>query len=139
MIALIAVMALAPQWPEKEWAFKPVEAAGTSPITEKAVFILRTEQEFRDYNLKRGSPRRPLPKINWKLNQVIAVHIGQMPTSAYSVDIKRLTKQPYGADVEVIITKPAPDMMTAQVLTYPFTVVRSERFKGRAELKVIEP
>ncbi len=138
MIAIVAAMALAGQWPEKEWAFKPVEAGGTSPMQEKGAFILRTEQEFRDYNVKRGSPRRPLPTINWKINQVIAVHIGQMPTASYGVEVKRVTKQSYGADVEVVITKPSPDMMVAQVITYPFAVVRSERFMGRAELKVLE-
>ncbi len=138
MIAIIAAMALAPQWPEKEWAFKPLEAGGTSPIQEQQVFILRTQQEFRDYNVKLGSPRRPLPTINWKLNQVIAVHIGQKPTASYSVDVKRVTKQPYGADIEVVVNAPSPDMLTAQVITYPFAVVRTERFKGRAELKIVE-
>jgi hypothetical protein len=138
MLTIIAAMALAGQWPEKEWAFKDVEAGGTSPLTESVVFILRSEGEFREYNRKRGSPRRPLPKINWKLNQVIAVHVGQKPTASYGVDVKRVTKQPYGADVEVVITKPDPEMMVAQVITYPFAVIRTERFAGRADLKVVE-
>ena len=138
LLNLIAVGAMV-QWPEKEWAFKPVELGATSPLQAEGIFVLRTEAELRDYMLKRGSPRRPLPKIDWKMNQVVAIHVGSTPTAGYGVELKHLWKKPGGADAEVVITKPAPDMIVAQVITYPFAVVRTERFAGKVDLKIVQP
>ena len=138
LLNLIAVGAMV-QWPEKEWAFKSVELGATSTLQAAGVFVLRTEAELRDYMLKRGSPRRPLPKIDWKMNQVVAIHVGSTPTAGYGVELKHLWKKPGGADAEVVITKPAPDMIVAQVITYPFAVVRTERFAGKVDLKIVQP
>ena len=138
LLALIAAGATV-QWPQKEWAFKPVELGTTSPLQAAGVFVLRTEAELRDYMLKRGSPRRPLPRIDWKMNQVVAIHVGSAPTAGYGVELKHLWKKTGGSDAEVVITKPARDMIVAQVVTYPFAVVRTERFAGNVELKIVQP
>jgi hypothetical protein len=139
MLTILAAAAMMNQWPEKEWAFKPVELGATSPLKDAGVLVLRTEAELRDYMLKRGSPRRPLPKIDWKMNQVVAIHVGSSPTAGYGVELKHLWKRPGGAEAEVVITKPAPDMIVAQVITYPFAMVRTERFPGKVDLKIVEP
>jgi hypothetical protein len=138
MLNLAVALVLATQWPEKEWAFKPVEAGATSPIKEQDVVIMRTQDELRRYMIRRGSPRRPLPTIDWKMNQVIAVHVGARPTASYTAAVKHLWKTPNGAEIEVAVSGPAPDVIVAQVITYPFVMVRTERFPGTVNFKLQE-
>ncbi len=135
---LLPLVALG-QWPEKEYAFKSVEfGSGMQQKVDKGIWVIRTEAEYRAYMRKRGDADRPLPKINWRINQVIAIHVGTAPTPGYGVKVNKLLKTSTGADAEVEITRPDPGMVTAQVISYPWAVIRSERFSGKVELKVME-
>jgi|GEM_PF-4361218 len=137
---LLASLLVAPaQAPAREYAFKVVEFGNRSDLKDAGVFVIRNREQFGEYIGKLGDAfRRRIPNIDWRKNQVVAAHVGTAPNAGYSLKVKRIVRRSANAvDVEVVLLRPPAGTVSAQVISYPYAIVRSERFPGNATLKVV--
>jgi hypothetical protein len=155
---LLGVAALAFQAPAPEVAFKLVETGTQSRFKEGGAFVLRSEADYQNYLRRRGYESRRAPQVDFRVNQLVAIHIGDEPTTGYTVRVRRIVrKAPNVTDVEVVLDRTA-SMSAAQVLrdpqtnsvgqpiratqakpTFPYVIVRTERFPGTVRVRVLEP
>ena len=74
--------------------------------------------EWEKFWRKQG--RGPAPEIDFEEYSLVAVFLGQRPNPGYSVGIVDAKESAGEVVVEVIEYMPAPCMMYAQVIVYPF-------------------
>lgn len=70
-----------------------------------------------------------LRQVDLKDNVVVAVFRGEMRTAGYGIEVEELQISDGMVEIMVSLTDPAPDMMVADVITYPvavYVVSRSE-------------
>jgi hypothetical protein len=74
--------------------------------------------------------------VNWKNDMVITASNGSKPTAGYNMQITGV--QRVGADVIVRVreTRPAADVITAQVVTYPSDAVAVRRLTGNIQFVI---
>jgi len=66
----------------------------------------------------------PLPAVDFSESSVAAVFLGTKRTGGYSVDVQNVTAQDGEVYLDVVVTEPAPGMLTTQALTNPWVMVR---------------
>lgn len=64
----------------------------------------------------------PLPKVDFKKFDVVAVFIGSKPTGGYSVEIGDVRRDRKEATIPVTLHKPGPGSIVTQAFTYPFAM-----------------
>ncbi|HXK70733.1 MAG TPA: protease complex subunit PrcB family protein, partial [Caldisericia bacterium] len=55
---------------------------------------------------------------------IIAVFMGELPTSGYSINIDKIIEEKMGVKVFLTETMPGKDCQVNQVFTYPYQVVK---------------
>jgi len=70
---------------------------------------------------------RTRPNVDFGKEVVAAVFLGTRPTAGFSVEIVRVRQEGAALVVEYRETRPAPDGVTAQVLTSPYHIVAIPR------------
>ena len=66
---------------------------------------------------------RTRPSVDFTKEVVVAVFMGTRPTAGFSIEIVRVRQEGAAVVVSWRETRPAPDSVTAQVLTSPFHIV----------------
>jgi hypothetical protein len=72
---------------------------------------------------KQHGSGRPRPSVDFSKEVVAAVFLGSRPSAGYSVQIVRVRQDGGALVVSYRETRPAPDALTAQVLTSPYHIV----------------
>ena len=70
---------------------------------------------------------RTRPNVDFSREVVVAVFMGTRPTAGFAVDIVGVRQEGQALVVSYRETRPAPDALTAQVLTSPFHIVAVPR------------
>ena len=83
------------------------------------------EEWSRLWTLHAGERTRP--NVDFSREVVVAVFMGTRPTAGFSVEIVRVREEGPALVVTYKETRPAPDALTAQVLTSPFHIVAVPR------------
>ena len=100
-----------------------------SRIEEPRTIVARTAAEWTALWKQHGGTGTA-PAVELTRSMVIAVFLGTRPSAGYAAEITRIEKQ----DTDLVVTyreqRPAPDAMTAQVLTAPFHIVRTGAHAG---------
>ncbi|MGV3615520.1 MAG: hypothetical protein ACO1SV_09325 [Fimbriimonas sp.] len=154
---VIGALALAFQGPSPEVAFKLVETGTQSKFKEGGAFVLRSDSEYNAYLKRRGFESRRAPQIDFRKDQLVAVHIGDEPIRGYTLRVLRVVrKNDTTADVEVVLDRLVQNS-AAQVLrdpqtnnlgnpirtqlkeTHPYVIVRTEKFPGTVRVRIVEP
>ena len=107
-----------------------IAQGGMSGIERPRHVVVRTEDEWSAlWREHAGDGDRPA--VDFGSRMVVGVFLGTRMTAGYSVTITRV--EPGGADLTVWYREstPAPDALTAQVLTMPFHLVSVPRVEGR--------
>jgi len=73
---------------------------------------------------------RPSPRVDFSTTMVLAVFLGSRPSSGYSVEVVSTRAVGNGLVVTWSERRPAPDMMSAQVLTSPAHIVAVPKVAG---------
>jgi hypothetical protein len=73
--------------------------------------------------------------VDFNKHSVVAVFAGEKPTAGYSVRVTRVEKDGDACVVYHTITAPPRDAMVAQMITYPYTVVRLDGKCATAKLR----
>ena len=66
---------------------------------------------------------RTRPSVDFTKEVVVAVFMGTRPTAGFAIEIVRVREEGVALVVSWRETRPAPDSITAQVLTSPFHIV----------------
>src|SRR5689334_21222345 len=69
-----------------------------------------------------GMGETPMPKVDFKKYDVIAVFIGPKPTGGFSVKIDDVKRGKTDAVVIATLAKPGPGTSTTQAFTYPYAM-----------------
>lgn len=82
----------------------------------------RTVDEW-DALWKQHAAGRARPAVDFDKEVIAAVFLGSRPSAGYSVRIVRVRQEGAALVVSYTETRPAPDALTAQVLTSPYQIV----------------
>jgi hypothetical protein len=72
-------------------------------------------------------PRPDIPDVDFSKEMIIAVFMGQQPTSGYSVEIVEVTEYADKIEVQIVKHRPAPDDVVTEATTSPFCLARVEK------------
>jgi hypothetical protein len=88
--------------------------------------------------LWREHSHRPQPPVDASRESVVAVFLGSRPSAGYAAEI--VSVKPAGADtlVQYRERKPPPDAVTAQILTFPYSIVAVPRVTGAVRFERID-
>ena len=121
MIALLLAAILQASLP-----MRSIEKGVMSNMDDARQASARSVDEWaRLWNLHAGERTRP--NVDFSRDVVVAVFMGTRPTAGFSIEIVRVREEGPALVVTYKETRPAPDALTAQVLTSPFHIVAVPR------------
>ncbi len=109
--------------------FTTLDRGAMSAIDRPRQVVVRTQGDWETL-WKEHAPARPVPKVDFTRQMVIAVFAGTRPTAGYDVAIKAIRAEGDGLVVDCVLAEPGKDMMVAQVITAPYDIVATERREG---------
>ena len=115
-----------------------VAKGSQSEIEEPRTVVVRTATEWAAL-WKEHAPDSQAPAIDFKQAMLIAVFSGTKPTAAHSVEISQVDARESEIIVTYTETRPGPSDMVAQMLTFPFHIVRTEARAGKVTFKRAAP
>jgi hypothetical protein len=105
---------------------RTIEKGAMSNMDDARQASARSVEEWtRLWNLHAGERTRP--SVDFSRDVVVAVFMGTRPTAGFSIEIVRVREEGPALVVTYKETRPAPDALTAQVLTSPFHIVAVPR------------
>ncbi len=105
---------------------RSVEKGAMSNMDEARQASARSVEEWsRLWNLHAGERTRPT--VDFSRDVVVAVFMGTRPTAGFSIEIVRVRQEGPALVVTYKETRPAPDSVTAQILTSPYDIVAVPR------------
>ena len=99
----------------------PASTRGLEGTGRSGFQILITDEASLRGAWNRLDPGRPQPRVDFENQAVLLLSAGTEPTAGYSIRITRLEEAEARLTVHYRIQAPAPDAVTAQVLTHPWT------------------
>jgi hypothetical protein len=114
--------------------FTTISKGDQSGVERQREVIVRTAGEWQAV-WKEHRPDEPPPSVDFSKSMAIGVFLGFRNTGGYSVAITSI--EDTGGDVIVTWkeSKPGPQDIASQVLTFPFHIVRTEHLGGRIVFK----
>ena len=74
---------------------------------------------------KEHSPETAVPAVDFAQSSVVGVFLGFRPTAGFSVEITAVRVEGARTVVEYVEHRPPRDAFVAQILTFPFHIVRT--------------
>jgi hypothetical protein len=124
---------------EKELPFSVIEL-GNITIKDRGNYVINSREEldellnksmygFRQMKLNNNldlaiSLETLTPEIDLEKYTIIAVFMGELPTSGYSINIDKIIEEKKDVKVFLTETMPGKDCQVNQVFTYPYQVVK---------------
>ncbi len=121
---LLAVALVQPAVP-----FTTLDRGALSGIDRPRQVVVRSQGDW-DTLWKAHAPARPVPKVDFGRQMVVAVFAGTRPTAGYDVTITGLRAAGDALVVDCTMSEPGKDMMVAQVITAPYHIVATARREG---------
>ena len=109
-----------------------------SGIEEPRTVAIRSADEWAEL-WKQHAPGTKAPAVDWQQSMVLAVFSGTKPTAAHGVEISQVDARESEVIVTYRVTSPGPSDMVAQVLTFPFHIVRTDARAGKVTFKLADP
>jgi hypothetical protein len=117
-------------------AVTTVAQGAASGITERREVVVRSAAEWQALWKEHSS--RAAPPVDFSGATVVGVFLGMRPTAGYQVEVVGARLESGALVVEYRERQPGPDVLSAQVLTSPFHLVRVPRHTGRVEFRKVE-
>jgi hypothetical protein len=121
--------------------FRKLDRGAYSGITEATNRVIKTEAEWEKLWKRHGAlrvPPQPVPAVDFEMEMVVAVFMGQKPTGGHAIEIKRIETTPSRLRIFVERKEPGPDAIVTQALTAPFHFVAVSRSDLKPEFVVEE-
>ncbi len=103
-------------------AIRTVDKGAHSNVDDRLTTSARTEKEWATL-WKKHNFDRPIPRVDFSKEMVVAVFMGSRPTAGFSVEIVAAAERGEKFVVGYRETLPAPGGISAQVLTAPYHIV----------------
>jgi len=105
---------------------RSIEKGAMSNMDEARQATARSVEEWSTlWNLHAGARTRPA--VDFSRDVVVAVFMGTRPTAGFGIEIVRVREEGNSLVVSYKETRPAPGLLTAQVLTSPYHIVAVPR------------
>ena len=124
LLSLTAASSVAERVP-----FETIVQGDQSAIDARREVVVRTAAEWKTL-WREHAPDAPAPAVDFTKSMVVAVFAGYRNTAGYTVTITEIDKDASKLVVKWQEGKPARDVMLAQVLTFPFHIVKTARHEG---------
>jgi hypothetical protein len=108
-------------------AIRTVDKGVQSNVDNRLLASARTEAEWTTL-WKRHNFDKPVPRVDFSKEMVVAVFMGSRPTAGFSVEIVAAAERDEKFVVGYRETQPAPGGITAQVLTAPYHIAAVPKF-----------
>ena len=105
-----------------------------SGVDEARTAVAKTEVEWSKLWREHNSAK-PAPKVDFSKRMAAAVFLGTRPSAGYAVEVTGTRQDGKVLVVEWRETRPAPGMLTAQVLTSPAHLVSLPKFDGEVRFE----
>ncbi len=113
-----------PQWASSQAIKATVFASGTQSGVEESGLVLCTDNkswaELWDRHMGQQSLKSPLPVVSFANENVLAVFLGDRPTTGYSVAVEGLEQRSSDWILHTREKRPLAEAATLQVETRPF-------------------
>jgi hypothetical protein len=106
-----------------------LDRGANSNIDGAQQVVVRTAADW-DALWKQHAAGKPLPAVDFAREMVAAVFLGSRPTGGFGVEMVGAGAKAGAFVVQYRETKPAPDAITAQVITSPFLLVALTKVDG---------
>lgn len=113
-----------------------IDRGNTSDVASSRQAVARTPVEWREL-WQAHAPSRPAPAVDFAKTMVVAVFLGTQPSAGYAVNIVRTRAEGGALIVEYVEKRPAPDAITAQVLTSPFHIAAIPAHAGEVRFEKV--
>jgi len=101
---------------------RTIEKGDQSNVDDSRQLLVRTDAEWAKLWQQHASGR-PRPSVDFSKEMVVGVFMGSRPNAGFSTAIVSTTAANGALIVRYTETMPAPGMVAAQVLTFPFHLV----------------
>jgi hypothetical protein len=106
---------------------EPFQLAGArSLIGKPRTVVVRDEKAFAalwaEHAKLYDGTVPPVPKVDFKKYDLVAVFLGSVPTGGHAVEIGEIKRDSKKAVIKVTHLKPGPGMMVTQAFTSPFAM-----------------
>jgi protease stability complex PrcB-like protein len=101
---------------------RTIEKGDQSNIENARQVLVRTDAELRQL-WQQHAPERPMPKVDFSREMVVAVFMGSRPNAGFSTSIVSATAANGALIVRYTETRPPAGSVSAQVLTFPYHIV----------------
>ena len=136
MIHTFAVMCLAFAL-QTAVPFTTIAQGHQSGIESRREVLVRTAGEWQAL-WKQHEPDAPPPQVDFEKSMAIGVFLGFRNTGGFRAAITSIERVGGETVVSWKETKPGPQDITSQVLTFPFHIVRTERLDGKIRFRQID-
>jgi hypothetical protein len=109
--------------------FETIVQGDQSAIDARRQVVVRTAAEWKTL-WREHAPDTPAPAVDFTTSMIVAVFAGYRNTAGFTVTVTEIEKQGSTLTVKWQEGKPARDVMLAQVLTFPFHIVKTARHEG---------
>ena len=114
--------------------FTTIAEGQQSGIEERREVVVRTAAEWKAL-WKAHAPDEPVPPVDFSKAMAVGVFAGTRNTGGFRVQITAIDHEAEGLVVSWRETRPAPDAMVTQMLTFPFHVVSTERSTAKVRFR----
>jgi len=122
MIVLAFTLAVAIMQPPPSPAPRTIEKGDQSNIENARQVLVRTDAELRQL-WQQHAPQRPMPKVDFSREMVVAVFMGSRPNAGFSTAIVSATAANGALMVRYDENRPPAGTVSAQILTFPYHIV----------------
>jgi len=126
MIVLAFTLAVAIMQPQPSPAPRTIEKGDQSNIENARQVLVRTDAELRQL-WQQHAPQRPMPKVDFSREMVVAVFMGSRPNAGFSTAIVSATAANGALMVRYDENRPPAGSVSAQILTFPYHLVAIPR------------
>jgi hypothetical protein len=119
-------------------AMKVIATDTMSHVDRPRQMVARTPDEWAAlWRAHAGSA--PAPKVDFNTTTVVAVFLGERMSSGFGVEVTGTRPQGAALVVEWAERSPSRDMVAAQVITSPATIVAIPKFSGEIRFEKATP
>jgi hypothetical protein len=135
MLPLLLLLSLtAVAWVAERVPFETIVQGDQSAIDARREVVVRTAAEWTTL-WREHAPDAPAPAVDFTKSMAVAVFAGYRNTAGYTVTITEIDTDASRLVVKWQEGKPARDVMLAQVLTFPFHIVKTARHEGAVQFR----
>lgn len=110
---------------EKHPPFTVIDQGTQSGLTLAKHLVITSAEDWQE--LWHVHSNKPVPKIDFTKEMVIAVFLGEYPTGGYQVEVHSLEKTTTALQVVLTIHSPAADAARSMALSQPFVMIKTAR------------